>query len=396
MRTIICKKCGAPIDASLGECPICGAVYYILPRDEESDDQTRVWDEDAEKIRAAIEKDETDMDQLEAEPTRVIPVPTPEAAAASDEHRQSIPAPAPAGAKGPTARHPYPRGGKKPPSRTWMFVVMAVALLAVLTVVLCFMTGVFNFGASNQTMPDVVGLNRDVAVNQLKALDISPNIIYEESTEPEGKVIRQSPEEGKTVGKHTGVTLTVSSGAGETPAPGADYVEVPEVMGLSWADAVSRLQASGLTAIKGGEEYSETAPADTVTRQSPLSGARVEPGSSVTLTVSKGPEDKQFSLVITAGKGGLVSPSGTVTVAEGENLTIAVTPDEGYELVELRIDGQSVGAVTEYTIRSVTDDHSVYAVFAAVESPSPSPEAPEQSPVIPIGPSTPTDIPQEP
>ena len=34
MRTIICKKCGAEIDASLGECPNCGAVYYILPEED--------------------------------------------------------------------------------------------------------------------------------------------------------------------------------------------------------------------------------------------------------------------------------------------------------------------------------------------------------------------------
>ena len=35
MQTIICKKCGAVIDASLGECPVCGAVYYIVPEGAE-------------------------------------------------------------------------------------------------------------------------------------------------------------------------------------------------------------------------------------------------------------------------------------------------------------------------------------------------------------------------
>lgn len=34
MKTIICKKCGAAIDPALGECPNCGAVYYILPNEE--------------------------------------------------------------------------------------------------------------------------------------------------------------------------------------------------------------------------------------------------------------------------------------------------------------------------------------------------------------------------
>ena len=67
MRTIICKRCGSPIDASLGECPVCGAVYYILPEDDPSEepDETRVWQQDeAEKIYKAIERSErSDSDE---------------------------------------------------------------------------------------------------------------------------------------------------------------------------------------------------------------------------------------------------------------------------------------------------------------------------------------------
>ena len=45
MKEIICKKCGNTIDASKGECPVCGAVYYIISESETEDlSGTRVWD----------------------------------------------------------------------------------------------------------------------------------------------------------------------------------------------------------------------------------------------------------------------------------------------------------------------------------------------------------------
>jgi beta-lactam-binding protein with PASTA domain len=79
--------------------------------------------------------------------------------------------------------------------------VLAALALAILTVVMCFMTGVFDFSQS-QTMPGVVGLTREVAVGQLRSLGISPNINYEESPEAPELVIRQSPEENRALSRH--------------------------------------------------------------------------------------------------------------------------------------------------------------------------------------------------
>ncbi len=398
MRTIICKKCGAPIDASQGECPVCGAVYYVLPREDEDGDETRVWDDTAEKIHTAIEKDEMDMDKLVEEPTRAIPVqPAGQPKPAVQPSRQNRPTQSAAPAAGRSAagptRHPVQRNGKKPPSRTWIFAVVAAALLAVLTVVLCFMNGVFDFNTNAAVMPGVTGLTRDEAVRQLRELNISPNIIYEESTSAADTVIRQQPEAGKPVGKGVSVTLTVATAATETPSSEAEYVEVPEVMDMSYDAAAACLQSYGLTAVRGSEEFSETFKEGTVTRQSPLSGARVEKGSVVTLTVSKGPEERSFNIVLTAGKGGSVSPSGTVSVDEGESLKLTVIPDAGYAVAELRIDGQSVGAVTEYTLQNIDADHSVYAVFApSAEMTSPTPEQSPEVTATPAWPGTPTDI----
>jgi len=60
---------------------------------------------------------------------------------------------------------------------------------------------------------------------------------------------------------------------------------------------------------------------------------------------------------------------GTVTTADAaprynEDVTYIITPDEGYEIVDVLVDGESVGAVSEYTFTDVRKDHTISAVFA--------------------------------
>ena len=352
MRTIICKRCGSPIDASQGECPVCGAVYYILPEDDEAEERegTKVWERDeADEIYRAIERAERESEDND-EPTRLFTA-------------QEQPGPEPAG-KEPPVRQAH-GSDERPPSRTWVYAAAAAAMLAVLTLVLCFMTGVFDFGAKAPEMPSLIGLEKDVAIGQLRAMDMSPTVIYEESAEPEDTVIRQSPEEGEEIGAQ-GVTLWVSSGgAAEAPEEETEYIEVPALLGMSYERASAELAALGLTAVRGEDEFS-SAPEGEVVRQNPLSGAKLRPGGTVTLTVSKGAEESGFTVILTAGKGGSVSPSGSVAVEAGGSINIAVIPEPGYELRELRIDGVSVGAAGEYLLEDVRENHSVYAVFAAV------------------------------
>lgn len=375
MRTIICKKCGAPIDASLGECPICGAVYYILPQDE-PDDFTRVWDAAAaSEIQAAIEKQDDEYVQPVA--------PRPAQRPSQPPMQRPAQQPAQRSAQRNVQQQTQPtmqrraQNGKKPPNRSWVFIVLAVTLLAILTLVLCFMTGVFNFGSNSESMPALVGMNRDLAVNQLRAMDISPHIVYEESTEADGIVIRQSPEAGKSIGKSASVTLTISSGMAASPEPEA-YIEVPDVIDQRFENAESRLQSAGLKTIKGSEEFHDTVEEGRVIKQSPLPGAKLQEGGSVTLTVSKGPETKEFNIIATAGKGGSITPSGSVTVKEGESLSFVITPDEGYVLRDVRVDGVSAGAHAQFTIEQINGDRSVYAVFEiAPDEPTPPDETDE-------------------
>lgn len=66
---------------------------------------------------------------------------------------------------------------------------------------------------------------------------------------------------------------------------------------------------------------------------------------------------------VSAGEGGSVSPEGRKTVIKGGALVITVTPDEGYQVKDVLVNGESVGAVTEYVLKDMQADAVVEAVF---------------------------------
>ena len=73
------------------------------------------------------------------------------------------------------------------------------------------------------------------------------------------------------------------------------------------------------------------------------------------------------TITASANAGGSISPSGEAEVAYGDNLTYLITPDNGYEVSDVLVDGVSVGSVEAYTFQSVSTDHSI-EVFFKLES----------------------------
>lgn len=65
-----------------------------------------------------------------------------------------------------------------------------------------------------------------------------------------------------------------------------------------------------------------------------------------------------------AGTGGSIDPSGTVTVNEGDDQTFTITANSGYHVADVLVDGGSVGAVTSYTVFDVTSGGTISASFA--------------------------------
>lgn len=97
------------------------------------------------------------------------------------------------------------------------------------------------------------------------------------------------------------------------------------------------------------------------------------------------PPQTLWTVSVVAGKGGSVSPTGILQVATGDSVTFTITPDEGYVLAELKVDGADADLQSSYTLTNVTANHSLYAVFRlAPESPAASPSAaPEVTPASP-------------
>ena len=87
--------------------------------------------------------------------------------------------------------------------------------------------------------------------------------------------------------------------------------------------------------------------------------------------------DEVRVITATADANGTIDPSGEVAVPKGENQTFKITPNEGYHINDVLVDGKSVGAVTEYKFENVTEAHKIHATFARNYTPS-YPIQPEQ------------------
>lgn len=74
------------------------------------------------------------------------------------------------------------------------------------------------------------------------------------------------------------------------------------------------------------------------------------------------------TITASAGEGGAISPSGSVQVARGSDQTFTITADEGYEIADVLVDGESIGAVNSYTFENVRARHTIEAVFAETET----------------------------
>ena len=70
-----------------------------------------------------------------------------------------------------------------------------------------------------------------------------------------------------------------------------------------------------------------------------------------------------YTIKATAGAGGSISPSGNVSVREGGDQTFTITPDKGYAVANVKIDGKSIGAVKSYTFENVRRTHTIEVIF---------------------------------
>ncbi|HYU60841.1 MAG TPA: PASTA domain-containing protein [Solirubrobacterales bacterium] len=132
-------------------------------------------------------------------------------------------------------------------------------------------------GANTVEVPGVVGLQQQIAENQLEAVDLIPNVETENSDQPEGTVVAQDPAAGSEIESGSQVTILVSTGAGS--------VIVPDVEGLFRDGAVRILTNHGLDVVFQEESVADPDDDGRVIDQAPAAGTRVRQGDTVSLVI---------------------------------------------------------------------------------------------------------------
>ena len=195
--------------------------------------------------------------RLESHPTLVVP-------------RGSLVAPEPE----PLA----PRRRRRPSA------VVLWALVAALLMGAAVAGGWFLTSGRYTDAPGVVGLTKVEATRALTDAGFEVEFVPSQHSEtvPAQHIISQDPEPGGRILPGATVTLLNSLGPDRRP--------VPEVVGLSQADAVAALEKAGLTVGAVTEAFSSRTAPGSVISASPKPGEALRPGTKVALVVSKGPE----------------------------------------------------------------------------------------------------------
>ena len=176
---------------------------------------------------------------------------------------------------------------------------------------------------NNVPVPNVVGKLEKDASSTLSAagFKVSKTYKYDDSVDA-GKVVSQSPRGGNAQEGST-VTIVISQGKKSST--------VPSVQGHSKKDAQAALQKAGLkVAVK--EEYSDSVKAGQVISQSVASGKIVPADTTVTITVSKGPEEINYSYKFSksyAAPEGAVSATYTLTGSDGTTYASGTSDVDG-------------------------------------------------------------------
>jgi beta-lactam-binding protein with PASTA domain len=187
----------------------------------------------------------------------------------------------------PDVPPPDPYAPEPPPDRhIWPWLLaLAIVVLGGLAALIIFTTRDHHKKhtvtvAATRTVPSVVSLTKAVAVKRVTGAGFNAQIRLTPSSTKQGLVVAQAPEGGARLSQGGTVALTISAGKPKLAAP--------DVVGLPVGKAVKKLKAAGL----GFDQrvvFASAAPGR-VTAQKPAAGAAVKKGSTVALTVSKGPQ----------------------------------------------------------------------------------------------------------
>ncbi|WP_169983988.1 Stk1 family PASTA domain-containing Ser/Thr kinase [Microbispora sp. H10836] len=144
-------------------------------------------------------------------------------------------------------------------------------------------TVVVSKGQEKVAIPEtVLGKSPEEARAELEAMGLKVSIVPKASSKPQGQVFDTKPKPGEKVEKGALVTLYVPK----------EMTELPAVVGQTLDDAKQTLEGSGFK-VRVQERPSDVVPQGNVIDQSPQPGTKLNPGTTITLTVSSGPSQEQ-------------------------------------------------------------------------------------------------------
>jgi serine/threonine-protein kinase len=169
---------------------------------------------------------------------------------------------------------------------------VALALLVLVGLAALGVAAYFVLRTQSYEVPDLVGVDEAVAVNEISGNGWVIETERERSDEvPEvDHVVRTIPAAGETLDEGETFVIVVSDGP--------ELRTIPELAGATLADAQAALTDLRLVPVEGGTEFSETVPQGSIVRwqveddPSLVAGAQVLPDTRIVLTVSDGPEPR--------------------------------------------------------------------------------------------------------
>jgi len=143
------------------------------------------------------------------------------------------------------------------------------------------------------------------------------------------------------------ITVTTQSGCAWTASSAA-----------SWMSITSGASGTG----SGTVDYSVAA--DTATSSRTAASTVAGLAFTVTQAAADPPaQPKTYAITASAGSGGSISPSGSVTVTSGASQSFSIKANSGYTISSVTVDGKSVGKASSYTFSGVTANHTISATF---------------------------------
>jgi eukaryotic-like serine/threonine-protein kinase len=239
--------------------------------------------------------------------------------------------------------------------RRWWIGLVVLLLLAALGAAAYFLVrSLLPEGPTGVVVPNVVGETEDEATEALEDAEFEVQVEQEfNDNVPRNEVFEQDPEAGERLERGETVTITVSRGE--------RLVDVPTLEGLTVEEAGQALADANLEL---GTQTAEASDAEegTIIGQDPAPGERIEPGGSVDVTVSSGPETVFVPNVICQ------SIENAQAAVEAEGLGFDVTGERVSEQCE-------PGTVAEQnpTGGSQVQPGTTVRVKQAVEPPEPTP-----------------------